>query len=78
LLIAPASLSNERIRERFPVESFVQPVMNPGDALLFRGGVPHRTHVKPSMTQDRTSIELRFFPADAIPQRLDGDRFVHL
>jgi len=30
------------------------------------------------MTKDRTSIELRFFPAENIPARLKGDRFVTL
>jgi hypothetical protein len=37
----------------------------PGDALVFGGGVLHHTHVAATMTRDRTSLELRFFPPEA-------------
>ena len=30
-----------------------------GDVLLFDLNCPHRTHVKPSMTKDRLSVDLR-------------------
>jgi hypothetical protein len=75
-LLAPAELTDERVRARFTFEDFWQPVMQPGDALLFRGDILHRTHVTPAMTKERTSIELRFFPMDNVPTRLKGDRFV--
>jgi hypothetical protein len=63
-LLIPAQLTDRCIRERFALEDFRRPAMQPGDILLFRGGVLHRTHVTPEMTRDRTSIELRFFAAD--------------
>jgi ectoine hydroxylase-related dioxygenase (phytanoyl-CoA dioxygenase family) len=78
VLVAPANLTEERIRTRFPGESFVRPALYAGDALLFRGDVLHRTHVNSSMTRDRTSVELRLFPADRIPPRLTGDEFVRM
>jgi hypothetical protein len=53
-------------------------VLAPGDALVFGGGVLHHTHVAPTMTRDRTSLELRFFPAGEPPSRLRGDRFLTL
>jgi hypothetical protein len=70
-LLPPAELSHGCIRERFPAEQFWRPAMQPGDALLFSGDILHRTHVIPAMTRDRTSIELRFFPARQVPDRLD-------
>jgi ectoine hydroxylase-related dioxygenase (phytanoyl-CoA dioxygenase family) len=77
-LLRPADLTDERVRERFVPDECWRPVLEPGDALLFRGDILHRTHVTPAMTKDRTSIELRFFPADDVPARLKGDRFVPL
>jgi hypothetical protein len=77
-LLAPAGLLDERVRARFAPGEFWRPVLAPGDALLFRGDLLHRTHVTPAMTQDRTSIELRFFPADRCPARLKDDRFIPL
>ena len=75
-LVAPADLTDDRVRARFAPQEFWQPVMQTGDALMFRGGVLHRTHVTPTMTKERTSVELRLFPAHRIPERLKGDRFV--
>jgi hypothetical protein len=77
-LLAPAELTDQCLRARFRPEEFWRPVLEAGDALLFRGDLLHRTHVTPAMTEDRTSIELRFFPADNIPARLSGDRFIRL
>ena len=74
-LLAPTDLAAERVRARFAPEQFWRPAMEPGDALLFRGDVLHRTHVTPAMTKNRTSIELRFFPANNLPARLKNDRF---
>ena len=75
-LLTPDELTPERVRARHPAEAFERPAMNPGDALLLRGDTLHRTHVTPAMTHDRTSIELRFFRAQPLPERLRGDRFV--
>lgn len=75
VLIAPANLTDERVRRRFAPEEFVRPQMQSGDALLFSGEVLHRTHVSSSMSKDRTSIELRFFSANRISERLKGDHF---
>jgi hypothetical protein len=77
-LLAPAELTDPQILGRFAVDDFCRPVMEPGDALLFRGDILHRTHVVPDMSDDRTSIELRFFPAGEIPDRLQADRFIDL
>jgi len=74
-LLAPAELTDESVRTRFTSQEFWCPVMEPGDALLFRGDILHRTHVTAAMTKDRTSIELRFFPANDLPPRLHEDRF---
>jgi len=73
-MLAPAELTEAAVRAAFPPEAFERPVMAAGDALLLPGTTLHRTHVTPAMTQDRTSIELRFFAAQ--PERLRGDRFV--
>jgi hypothetical protein len=75
-LLAPVELTDARVRTRFTPEEFWRPVLEPGGALLFRGDILHRTHVTPEMTRDRTSIELRFFPADNLPTRLKSDRFM--
>jgi hypothetical protein len=77
-LLAPADLMDERVGMRFAVEELWRPVMAPGDVLLFRGDILHRTYVTPAMTEDRTSIELRLFPGDNYPARLKGDRFILL
>lgn len=74
----PESLADDRVRADFAAEQFWRPVMEPGDAILFSGGTLHRTHVKDSMTADRTSLELRIFAVGAIPKRLEQDRFVSL
>lgn len=77
-LLAPVELADVRVRMRFAPEQFWGPAMEPGDALLFHGDILHRTHVTPAMTEDRTSIELRFFPTVQLPARLRADRLVVL
>jgi phytanoyl-CoA dioxygenase PhyH len=77
-LLASGELKPERVATRFAAEELWRPVLEAGDALLFRGDILHRTHVTPSMTADRMSIELRFFPARNRPPRLKNDRFVPL
>jgi hypothetical protein len=77
-LLPVNDLTEAVVRLKFPAELFWRPVMDAGDVLLFCGDMLHRTYVSPAMTQDRTSIELRFFPADRRPARLAADRFVSL
>jgi ectoine hydroxylase-related dioxygenase (phytanoyl-CoA dioxygenase family) len=77
-LLPPPHMTDQYLREQFSPEEFQQPAMQPGDALLFRGGILHRTHVTAQMTKVRTSIELRLFVADRIPERLRDDRFCNL
>lgn len=70
-LLAPAALVDTAVRSRFgPVETAV---LQPGDSLLFDGGLLHCTHLTSAMTQPRTSIELRFIAAGAVPERLRGE-----
>ena len=52
------------------------PVLEAGDALLLEASTLHRTYVMPHMRQDRTSIEVRFFPMPDPPERLSQDRFI--
>ncbi|MCA9547055.1 MAG: hypothetical protein KC613_21785 [Myxococcales bacterium] len=47
-----------------------RPALAPGDVLVFGGGVLHRTHATAAMTRPRTSVELRWLRADALPHRL--------
>jgi hypothetical protein len=75
-LFSPERLRPDQLETRFAASEFWRPALEPGDALLFRGDVLHRTHVNPGMTSDRTSIEFRFFANP--PARLKQDRFVRL
>ncbi len=77
-LLPVDDLADPAIRSRYPDGDFARPVLDPGDALVFGGGVLHHTYVRPGMTNDRTSLELRFFPAAHLPLRLRGDRFLAL
>ena len=77
-LLPPAELRHEAVAARFESTKLFRSTLEPGDALLFPGDVPHRTHVTSAMTKDRTSIELRFFPSGEIPQRLSSDHFAQL
>ena len=76
-LLPLADLVDAAVRSRHAEATMRRPVLAPGDALVFGGGVLHHTHVAPTMTHDRTSLELRFFPAEP-PPRLRGDRFLNL
>lgn len=74
--LTPDELCPENMARRFPDDAFWRPVMASGDALLFLGNVPHRTHVDASMRQERSSVELRFFNGNGLPRRLAGDSYV--
>jgi hypothetical protein len=60
-LLGLHALDDAALRERFAPTAFERPSLAAGDALLFGGAVPHRTHVASSMRHTRTSLELRFF-----------------
>ena len=77
-LLPLAALADAAVRSRHRKSEFVRPVLETGDALVFGGGVLHHTHVRPEMTSDRTSLELRFFAVGRVPDRLRGDRFLKL
>jgi ectoine hydroxylase-related dioxygenase (phytanoyl-CoA dioxygenase family) len=77
-VLALLELEAERMHERHPATSLRRPALATGDALLFAGGIVHRTHVSPAMAHDRTRLELRFFAAERIPDRLAADRFTML
>jgi len=73
-----SELAAAALRARHAVGELRRPILAPGDALIFGGGVLHHTHVAATMTRDRTSLELRYFPAGSPPPRLRGDRFLSL
>ena len=77
-LLPLEALGDAAVRARHHEREFSRPAMATGDALVFGGGVLHHTHVRPAMHLDRTSLELRFFAAGCIPERLHQDRFPHL
>lgn len=77
-LLPPTALTNESVQAHFPADKFSRPTFDSGDALLFRGNYLHRTHVSSKMTNDRTSLELRFFTKNRISRRIKSDRFVEL
>ncbi len=77
-LVPLAALTEEAMRATHPDDRRQRPVLAPGDALVFGGGVLHHTHVASTMTRDRTSLELRLFPAGRPPSRLHADRFLIL
>lgn len=75
-LLPVDALVDAAVRQRFSAGRFCTPVMAAGDAMVFPSGTLHRTHVTERMSRVRTSLELRLFAEDRLPQRLGGDRFV--
>jgi hypothetical protein len=45
----------------FHTDAFWRPAYRLGDAMLLSGFVPHRTYIEPGMTQERISVDFRFF-----------------
>ena len=64
------ALDDRALRRAHPAECLVRPVLDAGDALVFGGAVPHRTHVAPSMQRSRTSVELRAFGDGVSPPQV--------
>jgi ectoine hydroxylase-related dioxygenase (phytanoyl-CoA dioxygenase family) len=75
-MLSPTQLAETTVEWRWPAWRRTHPELQAGDALVFDGTLLHRTHVSSAMTRTRTSVELRCFRADAIPDRLAGDCFV--
>jgi hypothetical protein len=72
-LLSLAALDDAALRAAHAPAAFVRPLLAAGDALLFDGSVPHRTHATPAMTRVRSSVELRFF-ADRVSPRACAPR----
>lgn len=72
-LLPPAALAPQAVAARFGEAAFAHAVMAPGDALLFDGALLHRTYEPAAPARLRTSLELRFFRAGALPARVAGD-----
>lgn len=77
-LLAPSELGDDAMAQRLatlPLPSrHVTAMLDAGDGLLFGGGLLHRTHADPAMRWHRTSVELRWMAADAVPARLAAGR----
>jgi len=61
-LLHYTELDDASLRRQFAPEQFWVPELQPGDGLIFQNGTLHRTFVTPQMSQDRLSVEYRFFP----------------
>ena len=72
------ALSEARVRASVAARDGDCPVLAPGDAIVFGGGLLHRTHVTPAMTRTRTSIELRFVAPARVGAGLPGRRLLAL
>ena len=71
-LLHYTELDDQRLRRRFAPESFWAPELRVGDALVFLDACLHRTYVRPEMTEDRLSVEYRFFPAKSAPFTMES------
>lgn len=74
-MLSPAQLTEDAVDQRWPATQRRRPSLEAGDVLVFDGEVLHRTAVNAAMTRSRTSIEIRCFPAGAIPDRVSTDEF---
>lgn len=72
-LLAPPELTDEAVKARHAPAAFAHAELRAGDALLFGGGLLHRTHVTPAMHRPRTSLELRFIDRRIAAPRLTGE-----
>lgn len=69
-LLLPADLTEAGLLGRFGAAAHRHAHMSAGDALIFGGALLHRSHVTPTMSRRRVSVELRFLPAGLLPERL--------
>ena len=49
------------VYDSFPEQIRFYPTPKVGDAVLFLGTTVHRSHIAPTMTRERSSVELRFY-----------------
>jgi hypothetical protein len=77
-LLTPGELGDDALATRHPLATRVAPRMSAGDVLLFDGLLLHRTQVLPAVHARRSSLELRFFRAAALPARVAGDAGLRL
>lgn len=77
-LLTPAELRDEALAAWQPHARRVVTPMSAGDVLLFDGLLLHRTQLLPAPHAARSSLELRFFRADATPARVAGDAGLRL
>lgn len=56
-------ISEQDVYKRFSPDAFVTPVTQRGDVILFHGTTLHRTKLRPNMTGDRISVDVRFMAA---------------
>jgi hypothetical protein len=56
-------ISEAEIFNRFSADSFSTPITHRGDVILFHGTTLHRTKLRPNMTGDRISVDVRFMAA---------------
>lgn len=77
-LLPVARLDDAAVAVDLAGADYHRPVMAAGDALVFGGGLLHRTHVTASMSRQRTSVELRFFDASRLHARMRGWRLMAL
>lgn len=77
-LLEVVELDDSTIQTEIRPSIFRKLKLEAGDVLILLGDALHRTHATSKMAADRTSIELRLFPQNAIPDRLAGNRFLPL
>lgn len=76
--LLPSQLQHSEIEKRWGEESYWQPTMKPGDALVIASHTLHRTYTTDAMTDFRGCVELRFLARQTYPTRLDHNQYVPL
>jgi len=61
-LLHYTQLDDVTLRQHFSPDQFWAPELQFGDLVVFLARSLHRTYVTPDMTEDRLSVEYRFFP----------------
>jgi len=54
-----ARIDEALVAREFDAHAFWNPEFEPGDAMIFAGATAHRTYLRPGMSRDRMSLELR-------------------
>ena len=77
-MLPPAALSPAQVDLSYSADDLWRPLMATGDALLFGGDTLHRSHLAPTMSAERISLELRFVSAADRSPRLRLERKIAL